>query len=90
MLENFAELLGILATIFGICMSLAYFPQVYKIYKRKSSADVSILTFSAFLVGLIVWLLYGISISNLPLIIANAVGVIGASAVIAVCLYYRK
>ena len=90
MLEQYAELLGVLSGTIGIIMSLAYFPQAYKIIKRKSSADISLMTFSTFWLGVLIWFFYGLSINNFPLIIANSVGILGTTTVLIVCLKYRK
>ncbi len=90
MLEQYAEVLGILSGTMGTIMSLGYFPQVYKIIKRKSSADISLLTFSVFWLGVLVWFFYGLSINNFPLIIANHVGILGTSTVLVVYFKYRK
>lgn len=90
MLEQFSDILAVLATVFGTAMSLGYFPQVYKIIKRKSSADVSLTSYLIFAPGVIVWLLYGISLNNAALIIANTVALIGAFSVIASWFMYRK
>ncbi|MCK4634566.1 MAG: hypothetical protein KAT37_01710 [Candidatus Aenigmarchaeota archaeon] len=90
MLEAYAEILALVATIFGILMSAAHFPQALKMYRRKSSADISLLTYSLFFLGVCVWLLYGISISNMPLIASNFVAVVGTILVIIVYFKYRK
>ncbi len=89
-LEEYAGILGTLAAIFGTAMSLAYFPQIYKLYKRKSAADISLLMFSTFFVGVTIWLLYGFSINNFPLIIANLIGLIGIAGVLIMYFKYRK
>ena len=54
-------------------MSFGYFMQTYKIFKRKSAKDVSLGTYLFFTVGIIIWLVYGLSIANYPIIISNAV-----------------
>ncbi len=89
-LEAYADILATLATIFGTILSLAYFPQAYKIYKRKSSADISLLMYLIIIPALVVWLLYGLSINNVALIIANVVGIIGASTVLVAYFIYKK
>ncbi len=89
-LEAFAEMLAPLATIFGSLMSLAYIPQIYKIYRRKSVADISITMYLVFLPGIAIWLLYGLSINNLPLVIANTIGVIGATIIVIQYMIYKK
>ena len=76
------DTLAILTTIFGTMMSFGYFTQTYKIFKRKSAKDVSLGTYIFFTVGIAIWLTYGISIKNYPIIISNAVFLIGAISVI--------
>ncbi len=90
MLETYATTLGWLAGILGSLMSLSYWPQIFKIYKRKSIADISILMYLIFFPGVTVWLMYGISMNNLPLIIANALGLIGVAVIIGQYIYYKK
>lgn len=90
MLEAYSTQLEILATIFGTIMSFAYFPQIYKIYKRKSVEDISITMYLIFFPALVIWLLYGLSINNTPLIVANLVGVIGAATIIIEYFIYKK
>ena len=85
-----AAFLEILVTVFGTIMSLAYIPQALKIIKNKSSKNISLFTFIVLWVGVIIWLLYGLSISNLPVIIANAVGLLGISFVIICYVIYKK
>lgn len=89
-LEAYSLTLALLATIFGTAMSFAYFPQIHKMYKRKSSADISLTMYLVFFPGLVIWLLYGLSISNIPLIVANVVGVIGAAGIIIAYFKYKK
>ena len=82
-------MLATIATTLGIVSGLAYFPQAYKIIKRKSSKDISLITFSIFLCSILTWLLYGISIKNSPLIIANIINLVGAISVITVYIIYK-
>ena len=76
------DLLPIITTIFGTFMGIAYFPQTYKIFKRRSARDVSLMTYSFFGIGVAIWLVYGITITNYPIIISNAVALLGALSVI--------
>ncbi len=81
--------LGILATIFGMAMSIGYFTQTAKIIKQKSSNDVSLITYLIFGIGVTVWLLYGLSIKDFPIIISNIVALIGALSVIISYFFYK-
>ena len=71
-------ILSILATISGSIMALANFPQVYKIFKRKSAKDISAITYSVYVLGAIVWLLYGIEIKSIPVLTSNIIGMIAS------------
>ncbi|MFZ5954931.1 MAG: SemiSWEET family sugar transporter [Nanoarchaeota archaeon] len=64
-------LLSILATIFGLGEGFSNIPQAYKIFKRQSAKDLSILTYSFQTTSIIIWLLYGIEIKSSPIIISN-------------------
>ena len=84
------NLLPILATLAGIIMSLGYFPQAYRMFKRKSVKDISLTTYLIFLPAIIIWLVYGLSIKDTPLITANILAFIGCSSVLMAYLKYHK
>ncbi len=73
----------------GVAMSMGYYPQAYKIFKNKSSKDVSILTYLVFGVGTIVWLLYGIYTRDIVVALGFVFGVIGSWLVIFLLLKYK-
>lgn len=85
-----ALFLEILVTVFGTFMSLAYIPQGLKIIKNKSSRNISPLTFSILWIGVLIWTIYGFSISNFPIVFANIIGLLGISFVIVCYFMYRK
>lgn len=71
-------------------MSFGYFPQALRIWRDKSAADISILTYAIFSVGTAIWLTYGF-VTGDPVIIASfAVGVIGSWLVLGLTLYFRR
>lgn len=73
-----------LTTVMGVVMSFGYFTQVFRIMKTKSSRDVSLSTYLIFGIGVAVWLAYGLSIRNYPIIVSNIVALIGSLSVIIV------
>lgn len=87
---NYVEILAVAAAIMGIIMSAAGIPQILKIIKRKSSKDVSIMMMMLFLIGVTIWLVYGVYINNYPIIIGNAVGVVVWGATLITTIKYRK
>jgi len=66
-------LIGMLA---AACTTFAFFPQVYKIYKTRSTRDLSLPMYAIFSTGSFLWLIYGISVKSLPVISANSVTLI--------------
>lgn len=75
-------LLSVLAIIFGTVGGIANFPQAYRIFKRKSAKDISILTYSLLFVGAVVWILYGFEINNTAVILTNTLGAVNIGLVI--------
>ena len=72
---DYVNIIGLAAAAMG---GFALLPQVLKVLKTKSTKDISremivILAGSIFL-----WLVYGILLSNLPIILANFFGLIQA------------
>jgi MtN3 and saliva related transmembrane protein len=61
-------LLGLIA---ATCTTIAFIPQVIKNWRTRSAGDLSFGTFGLFTFGVIVWLIYGIMIGNLPIIFSN-------------------
>ncbi|MGV8169551.1 MAG: SemiSWEET family sugar transporter [Candidatus Nanoarchaeia archaeon] len=86
----YIEIISIIATILGAIMSISWFIQAHKIWKNKSSKDVSIIFLSIFSLGNLVWLIYGLALKQLPVIISFAIGLVGCVAVLVLALKYRK
>ncbi|MBX3300669.1 MAG: SemiSWEET family sugar transporter [Nitrospira sp.] len=67
---DIATPLGLLA---GTLTTIAFLPQVIRIWRNKSAKDLSITMLVTFTTGVFCWLVYGVMIDSLPVIIANAV-----------------
>ena len=74
-----ADILGLLA---GFLTTIAFVPQVWRIWKTRSARDVSLPTFAAFTVGVAMWLAYGVVRNELPIILWNAVTLVLAGAIV--------
>jgi MtN3 and saliva related transmembrane protein len=77
-----SEALGWVAGAFA---TFSLVPQVLKVLKLKSAREISLLFSSMLLVGILLWLGYGIAKSLLPVILWNAV-----SAILISTLLYTK
>ncbi len=67
------EIIGYLA---AFLTTAAFLPQVYKVMQTKSTEDLSLVTFSMLFVGVILWVIYGFILNELPIIIANLVMIV--------------
>ncbi len=65
-----ADTLGLIA---GALTTVAFIPQVVKIWKTRHTRDISLGMFAIFSAGVFLWLLYGIQIGATPVIVANIV-----------------
>jgi len=81
------ETLGMIA---GTLTTIAFVPQVLKIYQSKSAKDVSYLMFSIFSTGIVLWLLYGILIGSAPIIASNVVTLTLAVIIIVLKIRYHR
>jgi len=84
---NHVDWLGLLA---GTLTTVAFVPQVLKIWLTRSADDVSYLMFGIFSVGIVLWLAYGIALGALPIIIANVVTLVLSILVIALKVRYSR
>ena len=85
----FDTILGWLVSVVGVATGIAYVPQAVRIWRRRSSDDVSIVTYALFLGGQLVYLVYGIRIGQWPLIVGMAANIAGSIAVIGSALRFR-
>jgi uncharacterized protein with PQ loop repeat len=66
------ELIGTLATLYGVGAAGTALLQARQVLRRGSSCEVSARFFASYAGGYAVWLLYGLSIGSLPLILVDA------------------
>ena len=65
---DFITILGLVA---GTLTTVAFLPQLLKIWQTKSSKDISFNTLIIFNTGIFLWMIYGIYLNALPIILAN-------------------
>jgi len=63
-------LLGLAA---AFCTTVAYLPQVVQAWRTRSTKDLSLPMLLVLTTGLLLWLIYGAIIGDVPLIAANSV-----------------
>ncbi|GMN06895.1 hypothetical protein MTsPCn5_22840 [Croceitalea sp. MTPC5] len=73
------EILGLIA---AALTTSAFVPQVYKAWRHKSTKDISLTMYLVFLIGIVLWLIYGIAINSLSVAVANGVTIVLALAIV--------
>jgi MtN3 and saliva related transmembrane protein len=65
---NTIQIIGLMA---GSLTTAAFLPQVLKTWRSRSAKDLSLGMFLLFCLGVVLWLVYGFAVNDLPLIAAN-------------------
>jgi MtN3 and saliva related transmembrane protein len=65
------EPVTVLGLCAAFCTSVAFLPQVVRNFRRRSAGDLSLVSFSVFSLGVLLWLGYGIVLNDLPIILSN-------------------
>lgn len=67
------DMIQIIGLVAGACTSLAAVPQLVKTWKTKEVDNISMKMFLLYVVGMSLWLTYGIVRSDVPIIVTNAI-----------------
>ena len=77
--------LGLLA---GSLTTVAFLPQVIKVWRTRSASDLSMQMVVVFSSGILLWLLYGILKGDLPIIASNLATLILVVAILILKIRY--
>lgn len=81
------EILGLVA---GTCTTAAFLPQVLQIRRTRSASDISLLMYCTFVLGVCLWLAYGVLTSSISMILANGLTLLLAGAVLWMKLHFEN
>tara|TARA_B100001250_G_scaffold275183_1_gene237678 strand:- start:806 stop:1075 length:270 start_codon:yes stop_codon:yes gene_type:complete len=81
------EIIGLIAAAFT---TIAFVPQVHKIYKKRDASGVSITMYVIMFIGICIWLCYGILVDSIAVITANGVSGILQMFIIIFAFIHRK
>ena len=70
------------------CITVAYAPQAIKVWKTRSTGDISLGMFLVMVLGLALWLVYGLLSGDAPLIAANVITMVLAGGILFMKLKY--
>jgi len=82
-----AESLGFVA---GALVTCSIVPQLIRVFQLKSAREISMLFTSLLLLGITLWLVYGVYLKLNPVIIWNAVGAVLVALLLSAKLKYGR
>ncbi len=65
--------IDILGYIAACLTTLSFVPQAWLVIRTKRTGGISLLMYSLFVLGVALWLAYGIATNAMPIILANAI-----------------
>ena len=74
----------------GVCTTVAVVPQIRKAWKTKKVEDVSPGMFTILIVGVFLWIVYGITQKDMPIIVTNGVSLALNGVMLFLMLRYGK
>jgi len=83
---DYITIMGLVAAALTV---IAFFPQLMKVWKTKSTKDISLGMFSIFCVAVFLWFVYGILIKDTPVTIANFLVFIQAFIIVVFKVKYK-
>ena len=85
--SNYITTLGLIA---GVLTTIAYLPQLIKTWQTKSAHDLSWSMLIVLCTWIILWLVYGFYIQNIPIIAANIVTFVFTSMILVLKIKYKQ
>ena len=79
-------LIGLLA---GTLTTIAFIPQLQQTWRTRSAQDVSLGMLLTFIIGVFLWLVYGLLLGALPIILGNLVSLVLTLPMLILTLCYR-
>lgn len=83
---NFVSVIGSIA---AVLTTISFLPQAMKTIKEKNTEGISLGMYSMFTGGVLLWLVYGLFVKDIPIIVANAITFILAVTILALTIKYR-
>jgi len=84
---EWTDVLGLVA---GICTTVAVVPQIKKALQTQKVEDISPGMFSILIVGVFLWVVYGITQKDMPIIVTNGVSLALNGMMLFLMLRYRE
>ncbi len=86
---NETQLTEAIGYIAAILTTTAFLPQFLKVWKSRSTKDISLRMYLMLSAGVFLWLVYGIRVDSLPIILANGVTLALTLAILGLKIRHR-
>lgn len=83
---NTVTILGLIA---AFCTTLSFLPQALKTIRTKDTSGISLSMYALFTFGTLLWFLFGVFSSNIPVTAANFVTLIFATIILFYKIKYK-
>ena len=80
-----SELIGYLAATLTTC---SFVPQAWHTFRTRDVRGISLGMYSVFTTGVALWLVYGVTLSAWPIVVANAVTLVLAGLILGMKVAY--
>ena len=77
-----------IGTAAAVLTTASFIPQAWQSFKTRDVSGISLGMYSAFTLGVALWLLYGVLLQSWPLMIANSVTLLLAAAILSMKLRF--
>jgi len=82
-------LTDLIGTIAAVLTTISFLPQALHTFRTKDVRGISLGMYSAFTLGVAMWLVYGLLLGAWPVVIANLITLALASTILVMKLRYR-
>lgn len=83
------DIISIIGLVAAICTTSSFLPQALQVIKTRHTKDISLPMYILLNIGVLLWLIYGLMISDFPIIIANAITIIFSSIILFMKIKYK-
>jgi MtN3 and saliva related transmembrane protein len=83
-------LIDAIGFVAAILTTGSFVPQAWHTFKTKDVSGISLAMYSAFTLGITLWLVYGLLLRAWPIVVANVITLVLAVAILWMKLTYEK
>lgn len=72
----------------ALLTTVAFLPQAWLTYRTRKADGISLAMYSVFVIGIVLWLVYGLLVGRGPLIVANLITLVLSSFILGMKVKY--